>query len=189
MLKGEIETTPEMLPIVIPELQNRSVISVVLGDYHFGALTSSGKLLTWGGYSKGALGLGDPGKLPVGSPGGFAEEERRARAQSLGHGFPPEVAVPSEVRFDHELKAEGKVERYCFAAAASGWHTGALVIDLAGDEVPPEDLEQHFETQVPREIASRRGRAFGRGRGGWINRPLPGIHMPPPPGTFPGHGQ
>lgn len=189
VLKGEIETTPEMLPIVIPELQNRSVISVVLGDYHFGALTSSGKLLTWGGYSKGALGLGDPGKLPVGSPGGFAEEERRARAQSLGHGFPPEVAVPSEVRFDHELKAEGKVERYCFAAAASGWHTGALVIDLAGDEVPPEDLEQHFETQVPREIASRRGRAFGRGRGGWINRPLPGVHMPPPPGTFPGHGQ
>lgn len=189
VLKGEIETTPEMLPIVIPELQNRSVISVVLGDYHFGALTSSGKLLTWGGYSKGALGLGDPGKLPVGSPGGFAEEERRARAQSLGHGFPPEVAVPSEVRFDHELKAEGKVERYCFAAAASGWHTGALVIDLAGDEVPPEDLEQHFETQVPREIASRRGRALGRGRGGWINRPLPGVHMPPPPGTFPGHGQ
>ena len=189
VLKGEIETTPEMLPIVIPELQNRSVISVVLGDYHFGALTSPGKLLTWGGYSKGALGLGDPGKLPVGSPGGFAEEERRARAQSLGHGFPPEVAVPSEVRFDHELKAEGKVERYCFAAAASGWHTGALVIDLAGDEVPPEHLEQHFETQVPREIASRRGRAFGRGRGGWINRPLPGVHMPPPPGTFPGHGQ
>lgn len=189
VLKGEIETTPEMLPIVIPELQNRSVISVVLGDYHFGALTSSGKLLAWGGYSKGALGLGDPGKLPVGSPGGFAEEERRARAQSLGHGFPPEVAVPSEVRFDHELKAEGKVERYCFAAAASGWHTGALVIDLAGDEVPPEDLEQHFETQVPREIASRRGRALGRGRGGWINRPLPGVHMPPPPGTFPGHGQ
>ena len=188
VLKGEIETTPEMLPIVIPELQNRSVISVVLGDYHFGALTSSGKLLAWGGYSKGALGLGDPGKLPVGSPGGFAEEERRARAQSLGHGFPPEVAVPSEVRFDHELKAEGKVERYCFAAAASGWHTGALVIDLAGDEVPPEDLEQHFETQVPREIASRRGQWLHRGRG-WINRPLPGVHMPPPPGTFPGHGQ
>lgn len=186
VLKGEIETTPEALPTIIPELQNRSVISVVLGDYHFGALTSSGKLLTWGQYSKGALGLGDPGELPVGSPGGFAEEERRVRAQSLGHGFPPNVAVPSEVRFDHGLKAKGKVERYCFAAAASGWHTGALVIDLAGDEVPSEDLEQHLEQAIQRETAFNRGRWIGRGRGGWINRPLPGIHMPPPAGNHPG---
>ena len=131
VLKGEVETNPETLPIVIPELQNRSVISVVLGDYHFGALTSSGKLLTWGSYSKGALGLGDPCKLPAGSPGGFAEEERRVRAQSLGHGIPPNVTVPSEVRFDHGLKAEGRVARYCFAAAASRWNTVALVIDLA----------------------------------------------------------
>ena len=184
VLKGEVETTPETLPTIIPELQNRSVISVVLGDYHFGALTSSGKLLTWGQYCKGALGLGDPGKLPFGSPGGFADEERRVRAQNLGHGFPPNVAVPSEVRFDHGLKAEGRIERYCFAAAAGGWHTGALVIDLAGDEVPPEDLKQHFETAAPRETAFNRGRWMGPGRGGWINRPLPGIHMPPPAGTF-----
>jgi hypothetical protein len=54
------------------------------------------------------------------------------------------------VRFDHGLKAEGRVERYCFAVAACGSHTAALVVDLAGDEVPPEDLEQHFET-VPRD--------------------------------------
>ena len=188
VLQGETDTTPEVLPIIIPELQNRSVISVVLGDYHFGALTSSGKLLTWGQYSKGALGLGDPGKLPAGSPGGFAEEERRLRAQTLGHGFPPNVAAPSEVRFDHGLKAEGKVERYCFAAAAGGWHTGALVIDLAGDEVPPEDLEQHLEMEVLRETAFSRGRWTGRGRG-WINRPLPGIHMPPPAGAFSGNDQ
>ena len=182
MLKGEIETTPETLPTVIPELQNKSVISVVLGDYHFGALTSSGKLLTWGRYSKGALGLGDPGKLPAGSPGGFAEEARRLRAQTMGHGFPPDVTVPSEVRFDHGLGAEGRVERYCFAAAASGWHTGALVIDLAGDEVPPKDLEQHLETEVRREtpFSYTRGRWMNRGRG-WINRPLLGVHMPPPP--------
>jgi len=185
VLKGEVETTPEALPIVIPELQNRSVISVVLGDYHFGALTSSGKLLTWGGYCKGALGLGDPGELPVGSPGGFAEEERRVRAQSLGHGSPPNVAVPSEVRFDHGLKAKGAVERYCFAAAASGWHTGALVIDLAGDEVPSEDLEQRLEIAMQREPSFNRGRWMGRGRG-WINRPLPGIHMPQPAGNHPG---
>lgn len=172
VLKGEVETSPASLPIVIPELQNRSVISVVLGDYHFGALTSSGKLLTWGGYCKGALGLGDPGKLSAGSPG----------AANLGRGPPSDVTAPSEVRFDHGLKAEGRVERYCFAAAASGWHTGALVIDLSGDEVPPEDLIQHFEPAV-----QWTGMARGRGRGrGWIHRPLLGVHMPPPPGTFPG---
>ena len=35
---------------------------------------------------------------------------------------------------------------------------GALIINLAGDEVPPEDLEQHFEIQVSRETAFSRGR-------------------------------
>jgi SCF-associated factor 1 len=84
VLKGEIETSPDSLPIVIPELQDKSVISVILGDYHYCALTPSGKLLTWGGYSKGALGLGDPGNVPAGSPGGFVDEERRVRAANLG---------------------------------------------------------------------------------------------------------
>ena len=146
VLQGERDTTPEMFPIIDPELQNRSVISVVCGFHHSGALTSSGKLLTWGVYSHGALGLGDPAKLPVGSPGGYENEEQRVQGKVE---WPPYVTVPSEVRFDHGLKAEGRVERYCFAAAAGVTHTAALVIDLAGDEVPPEDLEQHFETTVP----------------------------------------
>ena len=49
------------------------------------------------------------------------------------------------MRFDHGLKAKGRVERYCFAAAIGHMHTVALVVDLTGDEVPLEDLEQHFE--------------------------------------------
>ena len=163
MLKGEIGTTPEMLPTIIPELQNRSVISVVYGcsglsptlhfnDFtssYFGALTSTGKLLTWGGYSAGALGLGDPGKLPLGSPGGYTEEEQQAGAQAgTYHTPPPDVTVPSEVRFDHGLRTEERVERYCFAVAAGEWHAGALVVDFARDEVPSESLEQHFETHA-----------------------------------------
>jgi SCF-associated factor 1 len=35
-------------------------IRVANGDYHWGALTSSGRLYTWGAYSNGALGLGHP---------------------------------------------------------------------------------------------------------------------------------
>ena len=152
VLKGETRTTPEMPPTIIPELQNRSIISVVhshsypgfLNSSHFSALTSSGKLLTWGEYSEGALGLGDPGKLPAGSPGGYAKEEQRVRALARTYYTPPpEVTVPTEVRFDHGLRSEGKVERYCFAMAAGGLHMGALVIDLGGDEVPPEDLKQY----------------------------------------------
>ena len=132
-------------PTIIPGLQNRSVISVVTGSQYFGALTSSRKLLTWGRYSDGSLGLGDPGELPAGTPGGYAKEEQQLQAQD--HGRPPDVMVPTEVRFDHGLEAKGRVRRYCFAAAASGDNTVTLVVDLAEDEVPPEGLEQNFQVR------------------------------------------
>ena len=146
VLKGRYSTTPETLPTIILGLQNRSVISVVSGNYHLGALTSSGTLLTWGKYSNGALGLGDPGKLPAGSPGGFAKEEQRVRARS--YILPPDVSVPTEVRFDHGLEAKGRVRTYCFAAAAGAYNTAALVVDLAEDEVPPEGLEDNFQAAL-----------------------------------------
>ncbi|PIL24865.1 hypothetical protein GSI_12752 [Ganoderma sinense ZZ0214-1] len=134
------------VPTIIPELQNQAVISVILGDYHYGALTATGKLLTWGQFSKGALGLGDPMDIEVGQPGGFASEERRLQAVRPRLGLiatPPDVRVPTEVRFDHGQKQ--KRLRYCFAAAASGWHTGALVIDLD----PDQDEEDAEEQQIP----------------------------------------
>ena len=148
VLKGDFNTTPEMLPIIIPELQNRSAITVVCGNNYLGALTSSGKLLTWGNYSNGALGLGDPDKLPVGSPGGYGNKGQQIQGKDR---WPPDVTVPSEVRFDHGLKAKERVERYCFAATADGRHTAALVVDLTRDEISPEDLKQHFTTMVPRK--------------------------------------
>ena len=137
VLEGVWHNALYTLPTIIPELQNRSVISVVGGYSHFGALTSSGTLLTWGRYFHGNLGLGDPGKLPGGSPGGYAEEEQRVEARSR----PPDVTVPTEVRFDHGLTAEGRLKRYCFAAAAGGNSTAALIVDLVEDEAPPEGLE------------------------------------------------
>ena len=132
---GRESHPPFIHPDIIPELQNRSVISVVVGRDHFGALTSSGKLLTWGKYSRGALGLGDPS---------IADSSRGDTGGERVY-TPPEVEVPTEVRFHrHErLKGEGRVERYCFAVAACATHTAALVVDLAEDEVPPEDLNQN----------------------------------------------
>ena len=96
----------------------------------------------WGEYSDGALGLGDLGKLPARPPRGHAEKERvRTKAQEPVSN----VAVPTEVRFDHHerSKGEGRVERYCFAVAADARHTAALVVDLVGDETLPESRKQY----------------------------------------------
>ncbi|KIJ49163.1 hypothetical protein M422DRAFT_161543 [Sphaerobolus stellatus SS14] len=116
-------------PQIKPSLQNRDVIAVVQGDYHFGALTSTGKLLTWGAYSSGAPGLGDPTRLPVGAPGGFNSDRDRERATARFGLIPPEVAEPIEVKFGTKGDRPGR-ESFVFKATASGWHTGALVINL-----------------------------------------------------------
>lgn len=140
---------PPFKPSILPSLQapQNSVISVFLGDYHFGCLTSTGKLLTWGQFSKGALGLGDPLDIEAGQPGGYRNKNNKNNAERImGTGLPPlepdPVQAPAEVRFDWQERKkfaqahnqEGKTfetkETYCFAATASGWHMGALVIDL-----------------------------------------------------------
>lgn len=91
-------------PTVVQELQGKGVIKVVAGDYHSAAITQDGRLYTWGDYSSGALGLGRVGK----------------------------VDRPTRVKFDalstSSLSAGAK---FVFAVTASGWHTGALVLDLS----------------------------------------------------------
>ena len=63
LLGDDHDVTAEKAPQVIPELQGIGVIKIVQGDYSFGALTSDGRLRTWGQYSGGALGLGHPSLL------------------------------------------------------------------------------------------------------------------------------
>ena len=121
---GDTDTTEESEPRVIPALQDRNVISVVLGDYHSAALTADGKLYTWGSFSAGALGLGE-------------DETVFGRSHSASFNIEEKlVNVPTEVRFDHSIK--GRKDRFCLAVAAAGWHTGALVIDL--EVSPPMSL-------------------------------------------------
>ncbi|KAI0272360.1 RCC1/BLIP-II [Gloeopeniophorella convolvens] len=130
ILMGDVGTHSDSTPKIVSELQNRGIISIVLGDYHNGALTIDGQLLTWGQYSHGALGLGVPTEIPVGAPGGYATEDQlvRARASNWGPPEPPSVAAPAPVNFNHGRNVGGR--KFCFAATAAGWHTGALVIDL-----------------------------------------------------------
>ena len=151
---GSHETDPNTEPRVLPALQNRNVISVVLGDYHFGALTSTGKLLTWGQYSLGALGLGDPTKILPGQPGGYRTEQQRLQASQWRGGYPPPVEEPTEVRFDHGEKQTRK--RFCFAATSAGWHMGALVIDLEVRE--PSVGLRHYPDEVNSEFVCAAGR-------------------------------
>ncbi|KAJ7180697.1 regulator of chromosome condensation 1/beta-lactamase-inhibitor protein II [Mycena filopes] len=159
VLMGDTSTTEDTDPHIDPALQDKSVISVLVGDWHNAALTSSGKLLTWGGYSAGALGLGDPTTLTPGQPGAFATQEQRLAALDRGFGTPPETRVPTEVQFDHARKTPK--DRFCFSACAAGWQTGALVIDLQPDA---EDGEQSEEEELV-EDPGRRVRPIGRGRG------------------------
>ncbi|CAE6451761.1 unnamed protein product [Rhizoctonia solani] len=126
VLLGDVHNNPRS-PKIIPELQNRGVISVVLGDYHYCALTSSGELFSWGQYSNGALGLGSPmGPLDYTTHTQFyapplMPPTHHARPR------PRDAEAPTQVHFHHEDNVR---DRYVFAVAASGWHCGALVIDL-----------------------------------------------------------
>ncbi|TDL23958.1 RCC1/BLIP-II [Rickenella mellea] len=132
ILIGKDTTDEDTAAQIIPSLQYKSIISVVLGDYHYGALTSDGKLYTWGAFSNGALGLGDPMNIEPGQPGGFATEALRNMAATRRINRLADVTMPTQVRFDHQIKK--KKDRFCFAAAAAGWHMGALVIDLEDDD-------------------------------------------------------
>ena len=111
--------------MVLPEFQNRGVIFVVLGDYHYGALLEDGRLLTWGQVC--GCGLGNPFTLPIGVPGGFKTEHNKLHAKNSRVQIPA-IEVPTEVRFDHGLKQ--RREAFVFRVTAAGWHRGALVIDL-----------------------------------------------------------
>jgi len=158
---GDAESRRETLPKIYPGLQNRSVISTVLGDYHFGALTIDGQLLTWGQYSHGALGLGMPTALPVGAPGGYKTEAHLTHSRSSDWGpllDPPNVESPAPVHFNHGPNPGGR--RFCFAATAAGWHMGALVICL---EPEKEVYDATSITEDQDDTPTRTSRLFRRG--------------------------
>lgn len=99
-------------PLVIPELQNRGIIDVSVGDYHYLALTDKGELLSWG--SEPAL----CGCLGLGSREAFLREH-------------PEDLNDSS----NELKARRPVvvkspntDGEWLAIAAAGWHSAAVFV-------------------------------------------------------------
>ncbi|KAI8359131.1 regulator of chromosome condensation 1/beta-lactamase-inhibitor protein II [Blakeslea trispora] len=58
VMLGTVDAQEDTRPNCLEELEHKDICKVSFGDYHFGAITSKGKLLTWGSYSGGALGHG-----------------------------------------------------------------------------------------------------------------------------------
>lgn len=135
--------TPDSVqPEMVPELQARGVIKVVMGDYHYGALTQQGEILTWGAFSKGALGNWPaPWHLGSGTPDRteVAEGDRgwlgnlvpmprmlrgsRAPRQAARAGQ-DEVHDPTPIAIHPRRGAMP----FAFDLAFAGWHSSALAM-------------------------------------------------------------
>lgn len=187
VLQGNDLTASTTPPSILPALQNRDVISVILGDYHWGALTADGKLLTWGQFSSGALGLGDPFEKEPG-PGGFRDIQTRDALKRIRRTDPVlPVEEPTEVNF-----GPGK---FVVAATAAGWHTGALVLDLQNTGGVPEEVHElidEAESSAADELSQWQSPPLipdhgvlqpplinSRGRGGLIGRQQPRLPVQP----------
>ncbi|CAO3643734.1 unnamed protein product [Cunninghamella echinulata] len=80
------------------KLENQGICKMSFGDYHYGALTNQGSLLTWGAFSAGALGHGE-----------VPEEEEN-------------------VELDYPKEVEALKDMYVFAIGFGGWHSSVLAI-------------------------------------------------------------
>lgn len=100
-------------PQIIPELQDRGIIEVAMGDYHYLALTDKGELLTWGRESSrcGCLGLG--------SKETYLQEHPEVPDEV---GFDIVAHKPIAVKNPHE---NGE----WIAIAAAGWQSGGIFVD------------------------------------------------------------
>ncbi|KAK4055995.1 hypothetical protein OIO90_002990 [Microbotryomycetes sp. JL221] len=222
VLKGDYEWHENVEPIVIPELQHRSVIKVAQGDYHNLALTSDGHVLSWGSFSSGALGLGHPQLLdtPLSAPATPATTSqqptaeappRRAHQGQPGVRFPgfvrtrpiegrippppDKIETPMLIRFpgddmkttvsdlsrSKEAESSRKKGKFVFEITASGWHSGALAVDVSDTQTDEEaeegpvirlldsDPQQNSGAsldgfdRIPEGIAPPRRGVFGRG--------------------------
>lgn len=101
----------DSLQLMEVEDTNDRFISLSTGDYHAVALTSTGKIFTWGLESElcGCLGLGPSNHVVLDRHVGVFENNRSIR-----------VTKPTQVLLDSDYT--------CVAITAGGWQTGALII-------------------------------------------------------------
>lgn len=114
--KVSTEEESEEPPIIIPQLQKNHIIHVVMGDYHYMALTDEGDLYSWGTESSrcGCLGLGAKDQF-------ISQNSSNSVVTDLGPGKGMLVHNPSLVK---SPSANGK----WLAITASGWNSGGIFI-------------------------------------------------------------
>ena len=125
--------------------------SVESGDYHYGALTSAGELLTWGAYSNGALGHGHS----------YARLADRLSPEDQRFNRP--LATPHPVDFYDPLlhpggnaahaQAQGNRE-FVFNVAFAGWQSSALTVNLSDSESSEVEADRTSSTVSPLVIRS-----------------------------------
>ena len=122
--KSPIDSEELVRPIVMPSLQKRGIVAIAFGDYHSLALTSQGKVLSWGTESRncGCLGLG-PKELAMtrGVDYNFADGRLSE---------PTEIPFPVHPRNNMASEGSSNEEHtFVFNIAAAGWHSGALALE------------------------------------------------------------
>ncbi|KAG8953034.1 hypothetical protein FRC03_011940 [Tulasnella sp. 419] len=95
---------------ILPELQNKNIISVTASEYHYAALDTNGTVYTWGTDLCGSLGLGLLDRTADGFPAVGAS-----------------VSEPTPVQIHPNNPGR---RTFCFSLTAAGWHTAALGFDL-----------------------------------------------------------
>lgn len=97
-------------PTLIEELQKKNIIHIVMGDYHYMALTDTGNLLSWGTESAkcGCLGLGSKKEY-------CTREHLPYNDEQISTSRPALVKLPGDGKW--------------LAVAAAGWHSSGLYID------------------------------------------------------------
>lgn len=109
VLLGKLSSDDDICePIISDKLQNKGIIQIAIGDYHYIALTDKGKLLSWGleSQANGCLGLG---KLLETSDGSV-------------------IAVRSDLRVPDPQEIKKPSPGKWLAVSSSGWHAGGLFI-------------------------------------------------------------
>lgn len=173
-------------PELIPELQARGVIKVSMGDYHYGALTQRGEILTWGAFSKGALGNWSPPWIgahqseeqPDDDDDDEGEEGERSWLSNL---IPlPRVFLPQQPRIG--FAGRGARPRAAWTSSARSRHThrrGHTLHDVARPTLI--HIHPHPPSQDSAQEHARHPFAFDLAFAGWHSSALVMDASTPPP--------
>ncbi|KAL9933326.1 hypothetical protein V8E36_008044 [Tilletia maclaganii] len=161
---------PLVQPHIIPALQARSIIKVVHGDWHAGALDAQGRVVAWGNWSEGALGIWD--SLPSEDEVLRRRTLARRRAAQVTR-TDPASRVPDEGEAEGESWGEnpmggagwwspaqqvrGPLDRVRAGIAASrGWLAGASSsADSADNDTSDEHAQGAEEEAVEEDVEKR----------------------------------